>query len=557
VQKYVGIFLRVSEENIRLKIEREFVYLRVFSDEEVQMIKGWSRFLGVSFSTCLLCALAQAQMIDNTQAPNTAKAGINKSLVDEVGAGRGDVMTQDSSVYIIKRDPFRSVRRGRQLFQRKFTRLQGQGPNEGDGSGDLNTNKGIGAGLADSCALCHGRPRGSAGAGGNVVTRPDSRDSPHLFGLGIKEMLADEITSDLRATRDQAIATAVQKHRSVNRSLVSKGISYGTITANADGSVNTSKVVGVDPDLRVKPFFAEGSTISIREFVVGALHNEMGLEASADPDLLAASQGARVVTPSGMVLDGSKDKISAPPAPDVQTGNNEVDPAIVDHLEFYLLNYFKPGHYVQNTTTSKGRQVFASLRCSSCHTPSLTINHDRRVADVETVYDPVKGIFNSLFATATPLYQAVDDGSGFPSLKLPVGNSFTVNDIFTDFKRHDLGTNFYERNWDGTLQTQFLTRPLWGVGSTGPYGHDGRSMTLSDVILRHGGEAQAARNAYAALSSNDQNALQAFLNSLILFPPDDTASNLDPGDPSKTSFPQFGHGSIKLTVLFNNPSDPE
>jgi len=226
-------------------------------------------------------------------------------------------------------------------------------------------------------------------------------------------------------------------------------------------------------------------------------------------------------------------------------------------LEFYLLNYFKPGHYVQNTTTSKGRQVFASLGCASCHIPSLTINHDRRVADVETVYDPVKGIFNSLFATATPLYQAADDGSGFPSLKQPMGNSFTVNDIFTDFKRHDLGTNFYERNWDGTLQTQFLTRPLWGVGSTGPYGHDGRSMTLSDVILRHGGEAQTARNAYGALTSTDQNALQVFLNSLILFPPDDTASNLDPGDPSKANFPQFGHGSIKLTVLFNNPSDPE
>jgi hypothetical protein len=34
-----------------------------------------------------------AQMIDNTQAPNTAKAGINKSLTDEIGAGRGDVLT--------------------------------------------------------------------------------------------------------------------------------------------------------------------------------------------------------------------------------------------------------------------------------------------------------------------------------------------------------------------------------------------------------------------------------------------------------------------------------
>src|SRR5215475_5982179 len=40
---------------------------------------------------------------------------------------------------------------------------------------------------------------------------------------------------------------------------------------------------------------------------------------------------------------------------------------------------------------------------------------------------------------------------------------------------------FYERNWDGTLQTMFITRPLWGVGSTSPYGHEGRSMTLDDV----------------------------------------------------------------------------
>jgi len=60
-----------------------------------------------------------------------------------------------------------------------------------------------------------------------------------------------------------------------------------------------------------------------------------------------------------------------------------------------------------------------------------------------------------------------------------------------------------------------------------------------------------------ALKSGDQLALQEFLNSLILFPPDDTASNLEPADPTKANFPQFGHGSIKLTVLFNDPSDLE
>jgi hypothetical protein len=176
---------------------------------------------------------------------------------------------------------------------------------------------------------------------------------------------------------------------------------------------------------------------------------------------------------------------------------------------------------------------------------------------VDTVYDPVNGVFNSLFATANALFYTKDDGSGQPVLKLPLGNSFVVSDIFTDFKRHDVGPNFYERNWDGTLQTQFLTRPLWGVGSTSPYGHDGRSMTLNDVILRHGGEALVSRNAFAALSSNEQNSVIAFLNSLMLFPPDDTASTLDPANPTITNFPQFGHGSIKLGVLFNDPTSPE
>jgi hypothetical protein len=59
------------------------------------------------------------------------------------------------------------------------------------------------------------------------------------------------------------------------------------------------------------------------------------------------------------------------------------------------------------------------------------------------------------------------------------------------------------------------------------------------------------------MPEGQKNRLEEFLNSLILFPPDDTASNLDPGNRSATNFPQVGHGSIKLTVLFNDPTDPE
>jgi hypothetical protein len=513
-----------------------------------------------------LLAMAPAwtfgQMIDKTQAPNAANDGINKSLAEEVGAGRGNWMTPDSASFIISRDPFRAIRRGRQIFQRKFTRVEQQGPGVQDGIGDMNTVIAIGAGLSDSCAGCHGRPRGAAGTGGDVVTRPDSRDTPHLFGLGLKEMLADEITGRLRQIRSAAILAAQSSGTAVTRPLVAKGIDYGSIMASPDGSVDTSGVRGVDPDLRVRPFFAHGGTISIREFVVGALHAEMGLDA-ADPDLARANAGGQIVTPAGMVLDGHLDRVEAAPVPnpafdpDGDVSGNEVSTALVDYLEFYLLNYFKPATYRQTHLTRKGLRTFEDVGCASCHVPDLPLDRDRRVADVETVYDPQHGILNNLFATATPLFDSVADGSGYPPLKRPKLQPFLVRNIFTDFKRHDLGAYFYERNWDGTLQKQFLTRPLWGVGGKVAYGHDGRSINLTEVILRHGGEAEESRNAFAALGEEKQQAILAYLNSLVLFPPDDTASNLDPGDPSAEFFPQFGHGSIKLTGLFNDPTDKE
>ncbi len=505
---------------------------------------------------------ALGQLIDKTRAPNVADAGIAKSLAEEIGAGRGDVMTPNSSTFIIRRDPFRSIRRGRQLFQRKFARWQGQGPNFGDGAGNINVDLGIGAGLADSCASCHGRPRGAAGSGGDVVTRPDSRDAPHLFGLGLKEMLADEITADLRTARATAIIEAQRKRREVRTPLKSKGIDYGWITARPDGSVDASGVEGVDQDLRVRPFFAHGGTISIREFVAGALKNEMGLEA-VDPDLAAAAAGGRVVTPSGMILDGRLDQIEAPPTadpaadPDGDGVTNEIPASLIDHFEFYLLNYFKPATYRQTSITREGRRLFREAGCAVCHIPDLMIARDRRVADVETVYDEERGIFNHLFATATPLFTLLDDGKGLPPLRTPAYRPFLVKNIFTDFKRHDLGPNFYERNYDGTLRTRFMTPPLWGVGSTAPYGHDGRSVNLMEVILRHGGEARESRNEFARLPWFGQIAIIEFLNSLVIFPPDDTASNLDPGNRAAPHFPQFGHGSIKLTALFNDPTDIE
>lgn len=525
-------------------------------------------FAGVA---TLLTASALAQFPDKTRNPNAANEGINKSLTQQIGAGRGNAATVDSSAYIIARDPFRAIRRGRQLFQRKYLRGEGLGPitGEGDGKTDIQVDLIIGAGLADSCAACHGLPRGSAGAGGDVVTRPDSRNAPHLFGLGLKEMLADEITAELRAIRQDAIDEARHRHRSVTKTLrTSSGkgsIEFGRITARSNGSVDTSDVEGVDPDLRVRPFFLHGETMSIREFLVGAFNAEMGLEAN-DPDLRSTERfgGRRVVTPSGMVLDGRVDAIEQPPVTsehhdgDNDGHVNEIPTSLVDFMEFYLLHYFKAGTGEPSSDATSGRTAFTSLGCAECHIPNLTINRDRRVADVETVFDPARGNpLNRLFATANASFTASDDGSGEPSLKRPNFGSFVVRNIFTDFKRHDLGPNFHERNYDGTMRTRFLTLALWGVGTTPTYGHDGRSHDLMTVILRHGGEAQQARDNFANASQTTRRNVITFLNTLILFAPDDTSSNLQPADPNTPGYPQFGHGSIRLTALFNNTGDVE
>lgn len=164
------------------------------------MLRNTGARLGQACGIAVLfsSAAAFAQLTDQTQTPNIEGAGIKKSLTEEIGAGVGNLTTPDSSTYIIARDPARAIRRGRQLFQRKFTLAQGFGPRTHDGIGDIDAEGAIGAGLIESCAGCHGRPRGAAGAGGDVVTRPDSRDAPHLFGLGLQEMLGDEITTDRR-----------------------------------------------------------------------------------------------------------------------------------------------------------------------------------------------------------------------------------------------------------------------------------------------------------------------------------------------------------------------
>lgn len=66
-----------------------------------------------------------------------------------------------------------------------------------------------------------------------------------------------------------------------------------------------------------------------------------------------------------------------------------------------------------------------------------------------------------------------------------------------------------------------MTRSLAGVGSTGPWLHDGRATTLQEAIEAHVGDATASRDRFVALPEAAQAQIIAFLNNLVLFQVDE------------------------------------
>lgn len=92
---------------------------------------------------------------------------------------------------------------------------------------------------------------------------------------------------------------------------------------------------------------------------------------------------------------------------------------------------------------------------------------------------------------------------------------------FTDLLLHDLGEGLAEERPEGDASgAEWRTAPLWGIGlrattSGGEaYLHDGRARTLAEAILWHGGEGQAAADAFRSLDEDQRKALLAYLGAL-------------------------------------------
>ena len=406
-----------------------------------------------------------------------------------------------------------------------------------------------------ACGSCHRIPFG-AGAGlahtrvffdpdQNGVAPFNARATTSLFGNGVVQRVAEEMTEKLFAARDAAANEAKAKPGTpVRGALLVNGVDFGAVTATADAGGNVkydvSEVRGVSPDLVVRPFGWKGQITTVRNFAVAASSFGMGMQAEEFVWRLPPAVGA---DPDA---DGVSRELSVGDITAI-TIYNAAQEAPTELARVAALGVVPAPDAAGQGMVDRGRTLFGQVGCASCHVPEV------RLAD--TVFEePTKRgagqYLDAFLAGKDPDYDAARPvrfdlmkDSQEPRIEAhPEGGA--VVRLYGDLKRHDMGRRLADPAPVGVLSvslaplefegkpvrvsaSEFLTPELWGVGNTGPWMHDDRAGTLAEAIALHGedsppapgqkgrSEAQEARDAYLKLSPDDQRALVAFLKSLV------------------------------------------
>jgi len=130
-----------------------------------------------------------------------------------------------------------------------------------------------------ACGSCHATPFGAGGglAHTRVFFDPNQdgqrpvnpRATISLFGNGVVQRLAEEMTEKLIAARDAAGEQAKGTPGTpVRQALVANGVDFGAVVATADAggkvTYDVSQVRGISPDLVVRPFGWKGNITTVR-----------------------------------------------------------------------------------------------------------------------------------------------------------------------------------------------------------------------------------------------------------------------------------------------------
>lgn len=202
---------------------------------------------------------------------------------------------------------------------------------------------------------------------------------------------------------------------------------------------------------------------SLEQQVSGAFNGDIGVTSELFPNQnCPPAQTECVASPDGGGPEIAKDKI--------------------DEVTYYSQLLAVPARRnFEDPEVLRGKRMFHEAGCASCHSPKL-----------------VTGDF--------PDIPEISNQTIFP---------------YTDMLLHDVGAELADGRPDFLADgNEWRTPPLWGIGLVHVvnkhtnFMHDGRARDLSEAILWHGGEAEAAREAYRLMPESDREAMLRFLESL-------------------------------------------
>jgi CxxC motif-containing protein (DUF1111 family) len=163
------------------------------------------------------------------------------------------------------------------------------------------------------------------------------------------------------------------------------------------------------------------------------------------------------------------------------SGTPEITDERLRALAFYVRMLAPPGRRgVDDPVVRRGERLFEKAGCGACHTPRMTTGPDPVMALAHREFQP-----------------------------------------YSDLLLHDMGEGLADGRPDFAASgAEWRTPPLWGIGLVEAVNkhtlflHDGRARGLAEAILWHGGEGEAAKQAFRHMAKAERAALLAFLGSL-------------------------------------------
>jgi len=447
---------------------------------------------------------------------------------------------------------------GRKAFAANWTDQEGGGRPRSKGTGaglsdpadpltfPRNFNR-VSAPDANSCLGCHNAP--FAGGGGDIVANvfvlgqrfdfatfdhsdllptkgavdevgnfaqlqsiANSRNTLGMFGSGYIEMLARQMTADLREQRDQCPPGG-------SVALSSKGIDFGTLSRDATGAWDCSQVTGLvppslatsgpsdPPNLVLRPFHQASNVVSLRQFTNNAMNHHHGIQSTERFGLGTDPDG-----------DGFQDELTR---------------ADVTATTIYQAALAVPGRVIPNDPDIEhavhlGEWLFVQIGCAECHVPSLPLDDSGWIFVEPNPYNPA----GNLQTGGAPDLLVDLSSDRFPQPRLKPKAGVVEVMAFTDLKVHDITSGPGDPNREpidmnrapGSSEFfagngRFLTRKLWGVANEPPYFHHGQYTTLRQAVLAHAGEADVARAAFEGLAAHEQDSVIEMLKTLQVLPP--------------------------------------